>query len=110
MHRKMTGKTFPSIAAVQAEVARVEAMIAATQSLESSGGNVRKFMHLQVCRVELQAYLAGLLYSLGHTDLLDTECLAAEMNTPELGTAYRGSSIMPAGDDEDLRFIECFEC
>jgi hypothetical protein len=107
MNRKLTGKALPSIAAVQAEAARVKAMIAATQNLESSDGNVRKFMHLQVCRVELQAYLAGLLYTLGHTDLLDTDRVAVEMNNLEIRS---GNSIVPVCDDEDLRLIECFEC
>ena len=107
MHRKFTGKTPPSIAVVQAEVARVEAMIAAAENLESSDGNVRKFMHLQVCRVELQAYLAGLLYALGQTDLFDPDRLAVEMDNAEIVV---GNSIVPVCDDEDIRFIECFEC
>jgi hypothetical protein len=101
MNRKITGKAFPSVAAVQAEVARVEALIAATENVETSDGNMKKFMHLQVCRVELQAYLAGLLYSLGYTDL-------------EIGQRGAGlgsdSSVVPVVDEEDLRFIECFEC
>lgn len=110
MNRKITGRAIPSIAAVQAEAARVEAMIAATQNLESSDGNMRKFMHLQVCRVELQAYLAGLLYTLGQMDLLDTEHISPELNAPEIRTAKIGSSITPFSDDDDFRFVECFEC
>jgi hypothetical protein len=102
MHRKITGKTFPSVAAVQAEVARVEALLAATQNLESSDGNMKKFMHLQVCRVELQAYLAGLLYSLGHTDLM-------EIGHRDAGLAS-DRSVVPVLDEEDLHFIQCFEC
>ena len=107
MHRKFTRSTPPSIAAIQAETARVEAMIAAAQNLESSDGNIRKFMHLQVCRVELQAYLAGLLYALGETDLFDPDRLAVEMGNPDIRV---GNSIVPVCDDEDIRFIECFEC
>jgi hypothetical protein len=110
MNRKITGKALPSIAAVQAEAARVEAMILATQNLESSDGNMRKFMHLQVCRVELQAYLAGLLFTLGHTDLLDTEHFNPEMNASEHRNAKIAGSIVPVCDDDDFRFIECFEC
>jgi hypothetical protein len=103
MNRKMTGKAFPSVAAVQAEVARVEALLAASENVETSDGNMKKFMHLQVCRVELQAYLAGLLYSLGYTDVLE----AGHQRGAGLAS---DSSVVPLADDEDLRFIECFEC
>src|SRR5688572_6987929 len=78
MH-KITGRAFPTVAAIQAEAARVEAMIAASaQQIESSPADFRAAMHLQVCRAELHAYLAGLLYSLGQTDLLDRQAVGTD--------------------------------
>ena len=61
MHKNITGRALPTLAAVEAEAARVEAMIAAlTKRLESPTIDLRTSMHLQVCRAELQAYFAGL--------------------------------------------------
>src|SRR5215510_10925107 len=78
MH-KITGRALPTVAAIQAEAARVEAMIAASaQQMDSSPADPRAAMHLQVCRAELHAYLAGLLYSLGHTQLLDRQVVGSE--------------------------------
>ena len=64
MSGKFTENALPSVAAIQAEAARIEGMIlAAVQREESSHLNPSDFMRLQMCRAELQAYLAGLLFS-----------------------------------------------
>ena len=111
MQSKIAGRTFPSVAAVQAEAARIEAMIAAaTQRIESSECNLRTFMHLQVCRAELQAYFAGLLYSVGYTDLLDTGHVAPEIGFSQTQMASIADSFVPFGEDEDPRLVQCFEC
>ena len=55
-------------------------------------------MHMQVCRAELQAYLAGLLYSLGHTQLLDTQYLVANLNL--LGNEGTEQSLLFLCEDE----------
>lgn len=110
MQRKIAGRTFPSVAAVQAEAARIESMIvAATQRIESSECNLRTFMHLQVCRAELQAYFAGLLYGLGYTDLLDTG-QAPELDLLQSQMAGVADSFVPVSEDEDPRYVQCFEC
>src|SRR5262245_10238744 len=80
MHNKITARTIPTFAAVEAEAARVEAMIAATtKRLESPTCDLRTAMHLQVCRAELQAYFAGLSYALGYMDLVDTRKVHSEL-------------------------------
>lgn len=105
MH-KITGRALPTVAAIQAEAARVEAMIAAsTQRIESAPSDPRAAMHLQVCRAELHAYLAGLLYSLGQTNLLDRQVVASEPHLADVEVVYQD-----AADDESPRFVECFEC
>ena len=73
----------PSTGTIRAEATRIEEMIAAaTERINSSECSLNTFMHLQVCRAELQSYLAGLLYSLGYTQLLDTQYLQAKLNLP----------------------------
>ena len=105
--RKITGRAFPTVAAIQAEAARVEAMLAATaQQMESSPADPRAAMHLQVCRAELHAYLAGLLYSLGHTDLLDRQVVGSEPRLVDPAAV----TYQDAADEEGPRFVECFEC
>ena len=105
MH-KITGRALPTVAAIQAEAARVEAMIAATaQRMETGPADPRAAMHLQVCRAELHAYLAGLLYSLGQTNLLDRLAVSSEPHLADVEVVYQDAS-----DDESPRFVECFEC
>jgi hypothetical protein len=102
--QKITGRALPTVTAIQAEAARVEAMIAAsTQRIESSPADPRAAMHLQVCRAELHAYLAGLLYSLGETHLLDRQAVGSEPGLADV-------TYEDVTDDEGPRFVECFEC
>ena len=110
MYGKFTENALPSVAAIQAEAARIESMIlAAVQREESSHLSPGAFMQLQMCRAELQAYLAGLLFSLGETNLLNNRHI-----TPDLAqeTEVRGKEPAPvaAGDEDDFRCVECFEC
>jgi hypothetical protein len=110
MHKKITERTLPPLAAVEAEVARVEAMIAATtRRLESPTCSLRTAMHLQVCRAELQAYLAGLSYALGYTDLVDTRQVHSQL--PNI--AGIEDPLFPTLEDEkelQLRYVQCYEC
>ena len=110
MYGKFTENALPSVAAIQAEAARIESMIlAAVQREESSHLSPGAFMQLQMCRAELQAYLAGLLFSLGETNLLNNRHI-----TPDLAqeNEVRGQEPSPvaAGDEDDFRCVECFEC
>jgi hypothetical protein len=104
--QKITGRAFPTVAAIQAEAARVEAMLAASaQQMDSAPADPRAAMHLQVCRAELHAYLAGLLYSLGETHLLDRQVVGSEPRFAGEIATYQDVT-----DDEGPRFVECFEC
>jgi hypothetical protein len=106
MH-KITGRALPTVQAIQAEAARVEAMIvASTQRIESSPADPRAAMHLQVCRAELHAYLAGLLYSLGQTHLLDRQVVGSEPGLADVEVV----SYQDVNDEDGPRFVECFEC
>ena len=96
MHGKNTENALPTVAAIQAEAARIESMIlAAVQREESSHLNPGAFMQLQMCRAELQAYLAGLLFSLGHTNLLHTRHTVSELVLPENELGQPGSTLSP---------------
>jgi|SRR6476661_5377387 hypothetical protein len=110
--QKISQKPLPGLAAIQAEAARVEAMIAAmTQRIESSERDVKKALQLQVFRAELQGYLAGLLYSLGYTNLLDRQGSNEEFGLSESQVVSLESGSLGGTTDEDgLRFTECFEC
>lgn len=110
--QKITDKALPTVAAIQAEAARVESLIAATtQRIESSGGDVKKALKLQVCRAELHAYLAGLLYSLGYTNLLDKQGSGEEFGVSDRQIwSLESGSLSSSSDEEGLRFMECFEC
>jgi hypothetical protein len=111
MHGNITENALPSVAAIQAEAARIESMIlAAVQREESSHLNPAAFMQMQMCRAELQAYLAGLLFSLGHTNLLNARQIVPELALPELELGRTGSASVAAGEEEEFRCVECFEC
>lgn len=108
MARMTTSKPLPSVGAIQAEATRIASMIeAATKRIDSADCNLRTHMHLQVCRAELQAYFAGLMYALGYTDLL---------NSPQSDPEFIGSTELPSFgdvdtvDEEDVHFVQCFEC
>lgn len=108
--QKMTGRALPSVAAIQTEAARTEAMIAAaTQRIEASDADLKTAMHLQVCRAELHAYLAGLLYSLGHTDFTERRSVGREYGLADVQISDIDDLGKP-GDDDAPRFVECFEC
>jgi hypothetical protein len=108
--QKMTGKALPSVAAIQTEAARTEAMIAAaTQRIESADADLKTAMHLQLCRAELRAYLAGLMYSLGHADLLDRRSVGREYGLADVKVSGLDDLSKP-GEDDAPRFMECFEC
>ena len=117
MEMRMTQRALPSAISIEAEAARVEKLIAAvTRKIDSSECDLRTFMHLQVCRAELQTYFAGLLYALGYTNLLDTQHVEAHLGTSGKGTfAVTGESLlgadeMPAIKDARSRMVQCFEC
>lgn len=111
MDKKIIERTAPSIAAVEAEAARIEGMIAAaTKRIESPHCDLRTRMHLQVSRAELQAYFAGLVYALGYTSLMDTKHVDGELCLSEVGSFEDSFIGRPVGEDEDVRFIRCYEC
>jgi hypothetical protein len=111
MHRKITGRTLPSTPAVEAEAARIQALIeAASRRIESSQCNPRTFMHLQICRAELQAYFAGLLYGLGYMNLLDTSKVDSQVDLSDIMNGLDDSFLPVSEDDEDVRYIQFYEC
>ena len=78
------GRRLPSITAIGSEVARVEAMLVEiTEQIDAADCRFKNSLQLQVCRAELRAYWAGLLYGLGYTDLLDTRHVRPTLNRPE---------------------------
>ena len=105
MARMTTNKPLPSVAAIQAEATRIGSIIeAATKRMDSSDCNLRTYMHLQVSRAELQAYFAGLMYSLGYTDLLSQQ-------DPEPDSVASGLfEEFETVEEEEFRYVQCFEC
>jgi len=104
------------VISIEAEAARIERIIAAvTKKIESTDCNLRTFMHLQVCRAELQTYFAGLLYALGYTNLLDTQHVEAHLAPSKTATfGSLAESLRSAGITEDFerspRLVQCYEC
>jgi len=110
MYGKFTENALPSVAAIQAEAARIESMIlAAVQREESSHLSPGAFMQMQMCRAELQAYLAGLLFSLGETNLLNNRHIVPDL-AQETEVREQEPAPVAAGDEYDFRCVECFEC
>ena len=80
MYGKFTENALPSVAAIQAEAARIESMIlAAVQREESSHLSPGAFMQMQMCRAELQAYLAARRVS-HPVDALESEVVSKRGN------------------------------
>jgi hypothetical protein len=112
----MTQRPLSSAIAIEAEATRIETMIeSVTKKIESSDCNLRTFMHLQVCRAELQTYYAGLLYAMGYTSLLDTQHVEAHLGASKARTF--GSMTESLMTDElsdslerDPRLVQCYEC
>lgn len=111
MHGKFTENALPTVAAIQAEAARIETMIlAAVQREESSHLSAGEFMQLQMCRAEMQAYLAGLLFSLGHRNLVNSRHIVPELTSQEIEPRSTESTPVATSEEEDFRCVECFEC
>ena len=116
MQMTLAQRPLSSAMAIEVEATRIEKMIATvTHKIESSDCNLRTFMHLQVCRAELQTYFAGLLNELGYPSFLDTQHVETQL-TP-LSNGEFGSmseSLMSAGASEDFekdpRLVQCYEC
>ena len=71
----------PSPEELQAEAEWVDEMIQRTiERSKSSNCNLKQFLHLEVCRKELQAYLAGLLFAMGYPEKLDHHSILYELN------------------------------
>src|SRR5688572_17759359 len=100
MQIKMTQRALPSAIAIEAEAVRVEKLIAAvTNKIDSSGCDLRTFMHLQMCRAELQTYFAWLLYAMGYTNLIDTQHVEAHLHAARMGTfADQDESLIYTND------------
>ncbi|HEX4999512.1 MAG TPA: hypothetical protein VFY29_14890 [Terriglobia bacterium] len=71
----------PSPEAINREIARVEEMLVAlTEKIDSASGKLKSSIQLQVCRAELRAYWAGLLFALGYNDMLETRRVCPDLN------------------------------
>lgn len=116
MQTTMPQRPLPSAIAIEAEAARIERMIAAvTKKIESTDTNLRTFMHLQVCRAELQTYFAGLLYALGYTNLLDTQHVETHLAPSKTATyGSMAEALKSAGITDEFerspRLVQCYEC
>src|SRR5215468_243807 len=116
MQPTITQRPLASAIAIEAEAARIEKMIAAvTKKIEASDCELRTFMHLQVCRAELQTYFAGLLYALGYPTLIDTrhsETHLAPLKTATFGSMTEALTSAEISEDfeKDPRLVQCFEC
>jgi hypothetical protein len=65
---------------IQAEAQRVERLIKRTTDLiDSSESDLPELVHLQLCRAEQQAYLAGLRYALGNPTMLDRLAITLDL-------------------------------
>ena len=74
----------PSVDEIQAEAEWIDEMIkGVVQRSNSSDCSLKQFLHLEVCRAELRAYLAGLLFAMGYPDLLDHHSILYELNFSE---------------------------
>ena len=66
---------------IQAEAQRVERLInRTTELIDSSESDLRELVHLQLCRAEQQAYLAGLRYALGNPTMLDRLAIVLDLS------------------------------
>jgi hypothetical protein len=64
--------TPPSVDEIQAEADSISKLIKRTnERIQSPDCELEEFLHLELCRAEQKAYLAGLLYALGHPTILD---------------------------------------
>ena len=64
--------SLPSVEEIQAEADCVVKLIQTTnERIDSADGDLKLCLHLELCKAEQQAYLAGLLYALGHPTVLD---------------------------------------
>jgi hypothetical protein len=71
----------PTVDQIQAEAEWIDEVIKTmSHRLSASDCNLRQFMHLEVCRAELQAYLSGLLYAMGYPEMLDHQSILDELN------------------------------
>jgi hypothetical protein len=68
----VTAKSPASVEEIQAEAQLTNRLLQRTlERINSSNSDLRELLHLELCRTEQQAYLAGLLYALGHPTLVD---------------------------------------
>jgi hypothetical protein len=68
----VTKLPLPSVEEIQAEAEWIEKLIQKTnERIHAAEGDVRQSLHLELCKAEQHAYLAGLLYALGHSTILD---------------------------------------
>jgi len=68
----VTTMALPSVQELQAEAEAIDKLIQrTTERINSACSDVRQVLHLELCKAEQQAYLAGLLYALGHPTILD---------------------------------------
>jgi hypothetical protein len=71
----------PSLDEIQAEAEWIDEMIKKiTDRSHSAECSLKQFLHLEVCRAELRAYLAGLLFAMGYPNLLDHHTILYELN------------------------------
>jgi len=67
----VTALALPSVEEIQAEAECIDKLIQRTTERIHSADDVRQVLHLELCKAEQHAYLAGLLYALGHPTILD---------------------------------------
>jgi len=107
MNGKNQENVLPTVAAIEAEAARVESMIIAVSGCEeSSESNLNTFMQVHLRKAEMKAYLAGLRYALGHAELIQTRQVVSDLDFPEIETGRSGNVT----DDPEVRLVQCFEC
>jgi len=68
----VTKLPLPSVEEIQAEADWIGKLIQRTnERIKSAEGDISQSLHLELCKAEQQAYLAGLQYALGHPTILD---------------------------------------
>jgi hypothetical protein len=68
----VTNTSLPSVEEIVAETEGIDRLMKRTaERINSPDCDLTEMLHLELCRAEQRAYLAGLLYALGHPTILD---------------------------------------
>ena len=68
----LTSTSMPSVEEILAEADGIDKLMKrTTERINSPDCDLKELLHLELCKAEQRAYLAGLLYALGQPTILD---------------------------------------